>query len=258
MTYIIEDDLNDDVTETGARNHTLLAFKRLNWRATCKTAPQLMVIDEASKCPHPCTLVEALDSTSLSSVVDASQVAWPLWFVKLPHALWPHAPELAMRFPDAINLESDDLLHKYTYYCSLVVPQGEGKDRARSECSVMDEAVGYVFFSGFVRPSITAACELGGLNLILRTGATSIFASYALNEDEFLDLQVAGDSCGPNWRTHRIYDEGQVAAVASRGAGGDAYVLGTLPKGQYSCAVSPFEHSEPYDVWAGVLRGSGG
>lgn len=240
------DDDNFIATRTEAADNNLLVLKRFAWREVCESAPVLTDIDEVAQYEHPCTLVEVLDSELLSTVLGNSQITWPLWFVKLPRPLWPHAQELAMRFPRAINRESDDLLHKHTYYCSLVVPNDGCAERAGD---IVRRGVGYVFFSGFVESSITRACELGGINLLLRAGSSAVLASYALDEDEILGLQAAGGSAGPNWRPYRIYEEEEMAAVASRGAGGDAYVLGTLPAGQYSCGVIPFEHDETIGEW---------
>lgn len=241
MTYVDEDDTCAGFAEPRSPDETFLGYKRLDWLAVCEVAPLLTDIDQAAKYDHPCMLVEVLDSRRLSGLLDASQTMWPLWFVKLPHLLWPHAQELAMHFPNAINRESDDLLHNHTYYCSLVVPPDKRADQTRHDLYKPDEGVGFVFFSGFVHRSIDAACELGGINVLLRAGSTAILASYVLNEDELMGLEAAGSSSGPNWRPHRIYDQGAMAAVASLGAGGDQYVLGTLPPGQYSCAVIPFD-----------------
>ena len=234
------------VAKTDAANNDLLLFKRLVWREVCESAPPLSQVDDAAQYEHPCTLVELLDSKFLSTVLDDSYSMWPLWFVKLPGQLWPHAHELAMRFPCSINRESDDLLHKHTYYCSFVLPNDSCTDSAGD---IMNRSVGYVFFSGFVESSITRACEVGGINLLLRAGSNAVLASYALDEDEILSLQGAGSSAGPNWRPYRIYEKEEMAAVASRGAGGNAYVLGTLPAGQHSCAVIPFGHSGTNGEW---------
>ncbi len=239
MTHL-EDAFECDIPELEAPNGTLLAFKRFSWRVMCQVAPQLTEIDAASSHPHPCELVELLDSTCVAPLVPGQQTAWPLWFVKLPYSLWRYAHRLAMRFPDAVNRESDDLLYRHTYYCSLVVPCAGEADPTKSEFSVLDEGVGYVFFSGFVTSSVNAACERGGINILLKAGSTAVLASYAVNEDELLGLQAAGDSSGPNWRPYRVHDEKKMAAVASLGAGGDDYVLGTLPAEQHSCAVQPF------------------
>jgi len=239
------DNDNFIATKPGTRNRDLVAFKRFAWREACKSAPLLAEVNDVAQHEHPCTLVEVLDSRVLSAVLDVSHTMWPLWFVKLPDSLWQHAKELAMRFPDAVNRESDDLLHKHTYYCSLVPNDG----CTAGAWDILDRGVGYVFFTGFVESSITRACELGGINLLLRAGPSVMLASYALNEDEGLALQGAGGSAGPNWRPYRIYEEEEIAAVAWRGAGGDNFVFGTLPVGQYSCAVIPFGHRQSNGAW---------
>ncbi len=233
-------------TKVGARNGDLVAFKRVAWREVCELAPLLAEVNDVAQYEHPCMLVEVLDSEVLAAVLDVSYTRWPLWFVKLPDSLWPHAQELAMRFPSAVNKESDNLLHKHTYYCSLVVP-----NNGCTACAgdILDRGVGYVFFSGFVEASITRACELGGINVLLSAGPSVVLASYALNEDEVLGLQGAGGSAGPNWRPYRIYEEEDIAAVAWRGAGGDNFVLGTLPAGQYSCGVIAFGHRQSNGAW---------
>lgn len=173
------------------------------------------------------------------------QAAWPLWFVKLPQPLWPYLQELATRFPFMMNRTSDNLLQNHTYYLCLANAPGKREEQMRSGFCESDLGVGFVFFSGFVERSIDAACELGGINILLRAGPTVVLASYLLNECEILGLQGAGGSSGPNWHPHRDCDEEELAAAKSRGAGGDKYVLGTLPTGQYRCAVRPFEGEEP-------------
>ncbi len=114
-------------------------------------------------------LVEVLDSEVLSAVLDVSHTRWAALVREASGFALAARSRAGDALPSAVNKESDDLLHKHTYYCSLVVP----KTAARRVRGYFGRGVGYVFFSGLVEASFTRACELGGINLLLSAGQVS-------------------------------------------------------------------------------------
>jgi len=163
----------------------LVAFKRVAWREVCELAPLLAEVNDVAQYEHPCMLVEVLDSEVLSAVLDVSHTRWPLWFVKLPDSLWPHAQELAMRFPAQTT-------KKATICClsTLTTAPCRPKQRLHGVCGdILDRGVGYVSLADSSKLQITRACELGA-SISVECRPSVVIASYAVNEDEVLGLQV--------------------------------------------------------------------